>query len=373
MVSATPPTEPPDLRPARFADFPAMSALESQFLPDVFAPDDRRRLFEDNPLWPRLADSWPLGWVLEDSNQAIIGSVTNVPSAYLHRGEEKICANGLAWAVSPEHRGYAAWLMDEYFTQDGADLFVSSWVGVDANPVWRTYGTPVPLGDWSRTAYLVTDRRAVARAALARKGIPGAAALSAPAAVALGLKERITSRPLPRPPHDIDIAPVRTFDDRFEVFWEELRAHGTDKLLGVRDRRTLDWHYAVPLRSDQLRIYTANRNGRIRAYCVLKRHDRPRVRSMKLVDYQTVDTSVDLLPSLLRAAVTGCASEGIAVLEHDGCDIPKMSGFDEFAPYRTDLAAWCFYFQAPDPTMASDLADPRVWDPSAYDGDATYM
>ena len=42
--------EPPDLRPATFDDFPAMYRLESRFLTNIFSPDDRRALFEQNPV-----------------------------------------------------------------------------------------------------------------------------------------------------------------------------------------------------------------------------------------------------------------------------------------------------------------------------------
>jgi hypothetical protein len=97
------------------------------------------------------------------------------------------------------------------------------------------------------------------------------------------------------------------------------------------------------------------------------------MRSMKIVDYQTLDTSVDLLPGLVRAAAARCRAEGLGMLEHNGCDIPKFDGFDRFAPHRITKAAWSFYFVTSDPVLTSALADPDVWDPSEYDGDASFM
>jgi hypothetical protein len=368
------PVEPPELRRATFADFPAMHRLESAYLKNIFSPDDRRALFEDNPLWPRLSGHWPVGWVLEDADGTIVGAVTNVPSSYLFRGEEKICGNGLAWAVTAEHRGYAALLMDEYFSQEEADLVVSSNVGEGATPIWQAYGTPVPLGDWSRAAYMVTNRRSFAREVLGMKGLPMAGALSAPVGAALAVKERLTSRPLPPTPDGVEIVESRGFDESFDVFWEELRAQHHDTLLAVRDRATLAWHYRLPLRGGRLWVYTARRDGRMRAYCVVKAWDRPGgVRGMKILDYQTVDPAVDLLPGLVRAAAARAAHEGISLLEHNGTDIPKMSGFDRFAPYRLTKAAWSFYFVTSDPVLSAELVEPGVWDPSEYDGDASFM
>ena len=172
--------------------------LESVFFPDSLPPAQRRSLFLDNPLWPRLADTWPIGWVLEDATGRIVGSLNNIPSAYLLDGEEVLCANGHCWAVLPEYRGYATMLMDEYFGQEQPDVLVSAKVGSDATAVWSAYAQRVPVGDWSRAAYAITRYRAFARAALRRKQVPdAAAAVVAPAAaVALRLKDRLTGTAL---------------------------------------------------------------------------------------------------------------------------------------------------------------------------------
>jgi hypothetical protein len=371
---ATAVVEPPELRRATFDDFPAIHRLESEFLTNIFSTDDRRALFEDNPLWPRVAAHWPVGWVLEDADGRLVGAVTNVPSPYVLSGEEKICGNGLAWAVTPEHRGYAALLMDEYFMQEEADLVVSSNVGVGATPIWQAYGTAVPLGDWSRASYVVTNRRAFTREVLAMKGVPLPGALSVPAAAALALKDRVRPPRLPETPDDVEVGESRAFDDRFDGFWEELRAQNPGVLLAVRDRATLAWHFRIPLRGGRLRIFTASRGGRMRAWCLVKEYERPSgMRSMKIVDYQTVDTSADLLPGLVRAAVDRCAAEGLGMLEHNGCDLPKLAAFDRYAPYRIIKAAWSFYFVTSDPDLQATLARPDAWDPSEYDGDASFI
>ena len=66
-----------------------------------------------------------------------------------------------------------------------------------------------------------------------------------------------------------------SFDARFDAIWAELVEQNPKTLLGVRDSAALRWHYGVPLRAGRLAILTATRDDRIRAYCVLKQHDRP--------------------------------------------------------------------------------------------------
>jgi hypothetical protein len=52
--------------------------------------------------------------------------------------------------------------------------------------------------------------------------------------------------------------------------------------------------------------------------------------------------------------------------------LAKMAGFNQYAPYRHKLENWQFYYQASDPEINAELSTPNVWDPSAFDGDASF-
>ncbi len=93
---------------------------------------------------------------------------------------------------------------------------------------------------------------------------------------------------------------------------------------------------------------------------------------MRLVDYQTLEPDVDLLPELLRPALARCAAEGFYVLEHLGCGLPGMRGFDRFAPHRHKRSSWPFYYHVADPALAAELSRTEVWQPSSFDGDASF-
>ncbi len=363
----------PTLRTATFADYPGIFSLESTFFDDSLPPAERRNLFEDNPLWSRVRDTWPVGWVLEDADGRIVGAVNNIPSAYRFGGEELVCGNGHCWAVLGPYRGYAAVLMDEYFGQDGPDLLVSAKVGADAAPIWGAYAHRVPVGDWASAAYAITGYRPFARAALMRKGVPLAGALALPAGAALRVRDALARRRLPDGPAPYEFRELDGFDERFDAFWRELVTLHPERLLGVRDAATLRWHYGVPLRAGHLWVAAALRGGRIRAYCVLKQHHRPPdVRSMKIVDFQTLEPDTDLLPGLVKLALRRAAAADCAFLEHHGCGLPKMRWFESVAGYRATKPSWSFFYYTDDPALEERLADPQVWDPSEYDGDSSY-
>jgi hypothetical protein len=49
-----------------------------------------------------------------------------------------------------------------------------------------------------------------------------------------------------------------------------------------------------------------------------------------------------------------------------------MRAVDDCAPYRKGLSNWKFFYSAADPGLGAALRSARFWDPSAYDGDASF-
>jgi hypothetical protein len=363
---------PPNLRPARFDDFEQVRFLETAHNMVIPPEKEWRDLWLANPLWPRLERDWTLGWILEDANQRVVGSLWNLPSLYHFQGRELICANGRGWVVAEQYRGFAPWLMDEYFNQSGADLFINTTVNASAAVVFGSMSQRVPLGDWQSAAYWVTGYCGFARAAMHFKALPLPAILGHPAGLGLWAYDSLTSKAIPDAPPGVVVAEAAGFDARFDAFWAESLRQQHAKLLAARDRASLSWHYALPLRRGRLRILTATRDGLLRAYCVIKEQDgKHGLTMMRLVDFQSIEPQQDLLPGLLAAALQYCGARGFHCFELLGCDIPKMRAVDRLAPHRRRLKAWPFYYNAPDPTLAAALADSDAWDPSAYDGDAS--
>jgi hypothetical protein len=362
----------PRLRLASLDDYDAIAKVEHDNGLASMPRDDWRRLWLDNPLWPRVERDWPIGWLLENEQGQVVGSIVNIPTRYAFQGRELLCGNGRGWAVDEPYRSFAPALVVEHFQQSGVDLIVSTTVGINAAPMVSTLSTPVPLGDFQRVAYFATHHQALVSKALAQKRIPLAALVLWPVATLLAAKDRIGRLLIPGAPPGVIIDATDKFDDRFDAFWAEMQRSRPDRLLGWRDRATLQWHYRQSLAQDSLWVFTASRGGVLRAYCIVKRQDPgERIRRLRLVDFQTLEPERDLLSGLLRSALGRAAAEGFDVLEHVGCDLPKMRSFDRHAAYRRQLPSWSYYYQA-DPKLQQALAAPGVWDPSMYDGDASF-
>jgi hypothetical protein len=313
--------------------------------------------------------------VLENSGNEVVGSFLNIPSMYHLDGEELICANGSRWAVQPEYRGYAAWLMDEHFNQSGVDLLVNTTVGPTATSVVSTFAERVPLGDWALRALRIIRYREFATRVLEMKRLPGARFAGPCAAFGLRLKDAAATTPLPALPPSTVGERLAHFDSRFDPFWDTLGRHNRQRLLAVRDWPTLNWHYGAPIRSGLIQIYTASRNGNLLAYCVLKEHSfaQLELRGLQIVDYQSIADETDYLPGLLRMALSGSGTPGVDILENLCLGLPEMRAFEHFASARYRRPSWSFYYQAPAPDLRARLRAPEVWCPSGYDGDTCYF
>ena len=58
-------------------------------------------------------------------------------------------------------------------------------------------------------------------------------------------------------------------------------------------------------------------------------------------------------------------------LELVGLGMPSLAAFENRAPWKRTLQSWLFYYKANNPALEAALREPRMWDPSLYDGDAS--
>ncbi len=159
-----------NLREAAFADYDQIIALESAQNLRPRTREEWSRLWLANPLYQQLGPAWPIGWVLEDQDRRIVGTIGNIPVPYVFQGRQLIVAAGRAWAVEERYRSVALMLMDTYFSQSNVDIFLNTTVNALAAEAFGVFGSsPVPAGDWSAASYWITRYPGFAKAALTAK------------------------------------------------------------------------------------------------------------------------------------------------------------------------------------------------------------
>ena len=351
------------LREAAFDDFEQIARLERGH--DVGRKTFQRwqRLWTENPAF-RRRPGWPIGWVLEHGER-IVGSLGNIPVDYELDGRPIAAAAGRSWVTEPEYRAYAALLMDEFFQQQGVDLFLSTTVNHKALDAFGAFEVQrVPSGHWDRSAFWITNYRGFARAMARSRGwrIPAWAIAPGLFAKELACGRRLAAR------SDLGVWQELAFDERFDDFWQRLRARRRDKLLAVRSREALEWHYRAALEQRRLWILTVLERGRIAAYSIFWRKDSRLhgLKRMRLVDFQSLGDERKTMPAMLAFALQLCREEGIDVLEDLGCCMEGIA-----APNRRKLASWTSYYKTEDAELVERLAQPRAWRLTLFDGDSS--
>jgi hypothetical protein len=367
-------TRSPEVREASFEDYPQIAALESKYDLEPQSYEEWKHLWVNNPLYRQLAKSWPLGWVLEDSNREIVGYIGNIPLAYEFEGKKLLAATGRAWVVDSRYRSYSILLMDYFFAQTNVDLYLNTTLNIKAAEGFRFFGPlPVPVGDWDRTSFWITNYAGFLASSLKAKKVPFAKALSYPLSVPLFFKDQFTRRRLGKYGMQVNVQTCSGFDERFDTFWEDLKRSRSQVLLGTRTREILDWHFKYLLLRNKAWIFCVTDGPRLIAYSVFYRQDNIKVglKRVRLADFQTLVNDNSLLLPMLSCALERCRCNGIHMLEILGLCPKKTQIMAKLVPYRRKLSSWLYFYKTTDKSLAEKLSDPSAWDPSQFDGDAS--
>ena len=362
----------PKLREAAFDDYQQIAALEASYGLGPGSYEQWVHFWRDNPLYRQLRDGWPIGWVLEDENHRVVGSVGNIPLACEIGGKRVIAASGRAWVSRPAHRSASLLLLDRVIHQPGIDLYVNSTMTREAEPSMQAMECPrVPVGLWNVSAFWITNHRAFVRSYLVRKKTPLSGLLSYALGAAAFLKDRTAAKRLTGT--RLPVRAAESFDRRFDAFWDSLRAAHPGVLLTVRSRESLDWHFKQRLQRGSVWVATVCDGARILAYAVFDRRDNRELglKRVRLVDFVSLEPGDELLPPLLAWALERCRREGVHMLENTGRWLEPGEAIDRLAPHRRRLSGWIYYYCASVPWLREKLQHRAAWAPALFDGNAS--
>jgi hypothetical protein len=363
----------PKVRPATLQDYAQITALQAR---NGLKTEQHRQawthLWTANPAYLEDPQSWPIGWVLETGDDKIVGHLGNVPLLYELESRRLRVAAARGWAVDPGYRAYSLSLLSQFYRQS-ADLLLFTSLGPKSAPAFQSKlfsAARVPVGAWNRSLYWITHYRRFVAAVLTKKSWTNWKLAQYPTAAALCVADQLRTRKH-RLNGNVVIAGCPSFDERFEQFWQELRESRRRQLCAVRSREAMNWHFHFALRQGNSWIATASVGSKLLAYAVFKREDNPEhsLTRMRLADFFSLVDDSSLLPSLLLWGVERCRREGIHMLEALGNLGTVGEGF--LGARVRQLPAWTYFYHAPNRALAETLADPNVWSPTLYDGDAT--
>jgi|SRR5579871_3332692 len=361
------------IREASLEDYGKIAALQARNGLTARTYADWSALCVQNPVYLQSDRHVPIGWVLETGAGEIGGFIGNLPLAYHLNGRDLRAAAACAWAVDPQYRACSIPLLDRFMKQDGVDLLLSTTLSAAAEAIFSAFQfCKVPTGTWDRSDFWITGYRGFAGSALKAASTLLPEVLAYPVAAALNLRDTFSEDGRSRR-SDCELEVCPEFDSRFEEFWEELKSENSHILLASRTRETLAWHFRHALCTQNAWILSASYRGRIVAYAVFDRQDRPtlQLKRLRLVDFQALRGFEYALQPILDWMLLKCRTKGIHTAEVVGCWLERLRVSGTAAPYRRKMKSWVFYYLARDPELARQLEDPSVWAPSSFDGDAS--
>jgi len=375
-TSAEPPRRKavPNLREAVFDDYNQIAALQVRNGLNIREYADWVAQWRGNPVYEESKGRIPIGWVLETKEREIVGLIGNVPFTAHFQGIKLRAASACAWAVEPAYRSHSMLLMDRLMNQKNMDLIISTTVSSNSEPALKLFEwAKAPVGSWDKAGFWVTNHRGFVNSVMRLKSVPMPEMLSYPVSAALYCRDLFGQGDPPDCPVDTELEVCPEFDDRFDDFWEELLRQNAGILLANRDRDTLAWHFRYPLRRRGLWILAATRGSRLVGYTIFDRQDNEAcgLKRIRLVDFQALKGYENSLYPALAFMLRKCRREGIHILENVGCWLDRP-GLPIVSPtYHRSLPSALYYYTVPDPALALTLADPAVWAPTTFDGDAS--
>ena len=360
----------PQIREATVADYPQIAAMCARNGLGIKTREEWENLWTGNPVY-RKFPGWPIGWVVENDPGEIVGFLGNIPVSYAFRGREVVGATIHSFALDSSHRGHGLLLLQEMLEWGQAvEYLLGTTANLSSAKLLEKNRIPrVPVGDWENSSFWITNYAGFVKSALTRRGWPKL--LTYPGAAALKIRDCFKPRLWKRQSGELSVCSA--FDERFDVFWEELQRAFPDRFLTTRSREMLQWHFQYSLQQGKTWIVTWEENSRLLAYAVFSRCDNREMglTRVRLVDFQVLNGDLKTLVAMLAWGVRRCREESIHMLETFGFRPEKQRVIDGVAPYRRRLASWSYLYAAQHKALHQDLQDSAVWDPSLLDGDAS--
>ena len=363
----------PVLREACLEDHPGIASLQARNGLTSRSYTDWSALWTSNPAFSGRSSA-PVGWVLEDARGVIRGYVGNLPLEYRLRGKTIRAATPYSWVVDAGYRSHSVTLLHRFLKQPGVDLFVCTTPNEAAGSVMQALRfRRAPSGYWDRTGFWITGHLGFAQSILRTAPVRLPAMLAYPLGAALSVADALRRQPGGRPTSDTAFEICPHFDARFDEFWKELQNQNQTRLLAVRNRSALEWHFRATGRRDDVRILAAAKQNRLVAYAVFDRQDNPELglRRMRLVDFQAFSGYEELLRPALAWMLRYGRGQRIHVVENAGCWLDRLRVPGTGAWYRRRLRCWLFYYLTYNRELGDELRQPETWMPSLFDGDSS--
>ena len=127
------------IREIQIEDYIQIKELHIKYNLKILNEEEWIKFWTENPCLLNANNSFPLGWVLEDNNKRIVGSLGNIPKEYYYKNKKFIIACSHAWIVEDKYRLEAFSLLKNFFSQKNIDIFMVTTANSASAKIWSRY------------------------------------------------------------------------------------------------------------------------------------------------------------------------------------------------------------------------------------------
>lgn len=353
------------MRPMRYEDGPGIAVLSEQLGMGKLDLPQWRAQWEQYPFASRFAEV-VTGWVLEDEQGGIQGFLGNMHQLYEIGGVELRAVSSGSWMIAPAFRGKALGMVIAFYKQSNVELYLNGSANQLTIQVMAGFKIPrIPIPDYAEPCFWAIRPREFALAGLRRKEIQGAALLSWPVGLGLGLRDWMRGSGRGRP--TVAVERVKQFGAEFDGLWERLRT-AVPRLRAVRTAAVLEWKYGPMVRRGEAAVLVAGPVSEPVGYAILVRRDASELgmEMWEVADLQAVGDDAGVYRSLILASRETAGELGAAALKLMTGTPAKRRPALELQPYTYQIPFWQLFYK-PAAGVSVDLSTAEAWDFSRFD------
>jgi len=337
--------------------------------------------FDTNPVIKKGDVEWPIGWVLVDNDNNIVGSFMNIPNEYSFKGKRYLGAGGSGWAIDEDYRNHSLLLLNKFAKQRNVDLLVTT---TPANKTQRVFSAIfknkyLSIDTLYNKYFLVLDYSVFTSNTYKKYFIQSIdnriikRMFNALPYSSYSLYDRICKRGFfsAQSDNQVHIVKQTEITDAFDDLWRALTDTYNDRFIAIRDAEYMRWYIKDKLTDGSASLHFIYKDTELIGYALFHYKIIKNINVAIFTDLQLLDEKPRYLTNLLRMMRSEFKGKNIQIVEIVGFHQQKRKIFNSISPYRRKISYPYIYYVFKNKELLNEINQTEVWDPTLLEGDAT--
>ena len=361
------------IREIQIEDYSQIKELHKRYNLKILNQEAWIKFWTDNPSLMNSGNSFPLGWVLEDKEKTIVGSLGNIPKEYYYKNKKFVIACSHAWIVDNKYRLEAFSLLKNFFAQKNIDVFMVTTANSASVKIWTRFNAKkMPLQNFQESMFVILNLEKLIYSFLKYKklsfGKLGGKFIFYLSYLLFYRKLNFWKKIY----QSKKVTLTEIIDNKFDEFWNNYKLNFQDKFLQSRTKVWITWLIQNKIKDGKAWIMSVMENNKLLGYaiCLERNNDKIQLKRITLIDLVSLKDSEEVYLSLIKSCINETQRRGYYIFELVGFNNFKRKIFSKFKTFNRRLSIFPFYYKTSSNISGNFLEISDTWDPSLIDGDS---